>query len=254
MCGGGYDDNEAFTFQVSQGVQGGCAADYVEIRNVRVEPEVVPPGGTFTVSFEYSGTGPDYPYEFRWVSETDGGDDIVCHVGDATPCQWHSDSFTLTAPTTPGTYTWYVAGYGSSFSSGMCGGGYDDNEAFTFQVGQVGGCQEVEPNAGPLLADELCQVGGMFRISASIDPAGDIDWFYFNLSSSRNVIIETSGPSGDTVIILYDGDLDVLAYDDDSGTGSFSRIQIDLGPGTYYVAVLEYGSPDVIPEYELTVR
>ena len=113
---------------------------------------------------------------------------------------------------------------------------------------------EVEPNNGPLLADAIGTLPGTLRIRASIEPAGDIDWFSFDVSGRRSVTIETSGPSGDTIIILYDEDLDVLAFDDDSGSGNFSRIQITLGSGTYFVAVLEYGDPETIYEYYLTVR
>ena len=55
------------------------ACTNVEIRNVSVSPSTMAPGSTFTVSFEFYGTGPTYPYEHRWVSETDGGNDLVCH-------------------------------------------------------------------------------------------------------------------------------------------------------------------------------
>lgn len=114
----------------------GESCEFTEIRSVNVTPSIVRPGEEFTVSFEYKGTGPEYPYECLWISKSDGGDNIACHVRNGTPCQWYSDSFTLVAPSTSGTYRWYVAGYGASSNSTLwCGGGYDSTMTFTFCVG-----------------------------------------------------------------------------------------------------------------------
>ncbi len=108
--------------------------DYVLLRNVTVTPAMVTAGGEITVSFEYMGTGPYYPYEFRWVTTSAGGPSIACHSGDAEACQWHPDTFTLTAPSVAGTHTWYVASYGSQNSVGDCGVEPDDYSEFTFVV------------------------------------------------------------------------------------------------------------------------
>lgn len=90
----------------------------------------------------------------------------------------------------------------------------------------------------------------------SIYPAGDVDWAQFTISQRSIVVVETSGPSGDTVLELYDSSLRKIAEDDDSGSGYFSRINVTLDPGMYYIKVYEYGNNDPIQEYylSLTIR
>jgi len=73
-------------------------------------PSTVTMGYPFTASCQYWATEPPNTDEHGWVSETQGETDIACDVGDATAGQWHSDSFTLTAPLSPETYTWYLHG------------------------------------------------------------------------------------------------------------------------------------------------
>jgi len=154
-CGGGYDDHVAFTFEV--------LPDWTatEIRNVSVSPSTITEGSTFAVDYEYRGTGPTFPYEHRWVSETLGGADIDCDVGDGTPGLWYGDSFSLTAPSTAGTYTWYVNGYGYNSSSGGCGGTRDDYEPFTFTV--VPDCASVEITGVSVSSDPITP-GSIFTV------------------------------------------------------------------------------------------
>lgn len=90
----------------------------------------------------------------------------------------------------------------------------------------------------------------------SICPAGDEDWVSFTLGEESAVTLETSGPSGDTRMWLYDFGLAQVEYDDDGGTGLFSAIDrlcgVDALPaGTYYVKVDEYGDNDEIASYDL---
>ncbi|MFC2055408.1 M6 family metalloprotease domain-containing protein [Chloroflexota bacterium] len=92
----------------------------------------------------------------------------------------------------------------------------------------------------------------------SIVPAGDEDWVKFSLSAESEVVIETSGASGDTRMWLYDSGLTELEYDDDDGSGTFSRIDrvcnVDALPaGTYYVKIDEYGDNNVIPSYDISL-
>jgi len=90
--------------------------------------------------------------------------------------------------------------------------------------------------------------------SHSICPVGDQDWWIFSLNASTPVLLETSGYGGDTVMWLFNQNLNQLAYDDDSGTDLFSRIMLPmLGPGDYYVRVQEYGSWAVIDSYRITL-
>lgn len=85
----------------------------------------------------------------------------------------------------------------------------------------------------------------------SIKPGGDEDWGVFTLCDARQVLVETSAGDrfGDTLLYLYAqgfGSLtDYVVMDDDSGVDLYSRIQIQLQPGTYYVRVKDYGSSTI---------
>ena len=72
------------------------------------------------------------------------------------------------------------------------------------------------------------------------------------------MVIETSGPSGDTRMWLYDSNLNQLEYNDDGGRGLLSLIDRPCGrdmlpPGTYYVKIDEYGNNRQIPSYDITL-
>ena len=87
--------------------------------------------------------------------------------------------------------------------------------------------------------------------------AGDVDWVRFDVAADAHVRIRTSGLIGDTELWLYDasvasGGSAPLAYNDDYGDDSFSRIVATLSPGTYYAEISEY-SGDEIAEYSLSV-
>jgi hypothetical protein len=91
----------------------------------------------------------------------------------------------------------------------------------------------------------------------SIVPVGDVDWVKFSLSAESEVVVETSGPGGDTRMWLYDSSVTELEYNDDEGSGLFSRIDRVCGTdalpaGTYYVKIDEYGNDDEIASYNLT--
>lgn len=103
-----------------------------------------------------------------------------------------------------------------------------------------------DSEANPITTDGQLQ-------SHSIDPAADIDWIAFTLVFSSSVVIETSGAAGDTVMRLYDDQLNELSNDDDGGTGNFSRIQIALPAGTYYISIQEYNDKALLPEYFVSV-
>jgi len=107
---------------------------------------------------------------------------------------------------------------------------------------------QYEPDNSMMQAKEIRSGESQRR---SISPAGDVDWVKFTLTERSEVVIETSGPSGDTVIYLYDSNGNLIAEDDDSGDACWSRIKKTLDPGTYYIRVVEYGENDEIPEYHL---
>lgn len=92
----------------------------------------------------------------------------------------------------------------------------------------------------------------------SIFPATDIDWLKFILGGESEVVIETSGSSGNTRLWLYNDSLTELEYDNDNGVGAFSRIDRlcgtdSLPAGNYYIKVDEYGNNDEISSYDIVL-
>ena len=106
-----------FTFLIifSSGV---LACDFCYVKNIEC-PTTVNVGEKFTISFEYSGTGPDYQYEY--TSLLLDGNKIDCSYSDVSACIWNKKSFTTTAPSSPGVYTYTARCYaGDEINSGNC--------------------------------------------------------------------------------------------------------------------------------------
>ena len=72
-------------------------------------------------------------------------------------------------------------------------------------------------------------------MAGSLETAGDIDWFYFRLTSAASVVVETTG-STDTQGSLHFFDRRPIA-DDGRGPGGNLRIVADLEPGYVLVEV-----------------
>lgn len=90
----------------------------------------------------------------------------------------------------------------------------------------------------------------------SICPVGDEDWMQFTVTQDSNVMLETSGTSGDTRMWLYNSSVIQLEYDDDGSAGLFSLIDRECGvnslpAGTYYVKIDEYGDNHEISSYDI---
>ncbi|MBL8815570.1 MAG: pre-peptidase C-terminal domain-containing protein [Planctomyces sp.] len=83
----------------------------------------------------------------------------------------------------------------------------------------------------------------------------DVDWASFKITALSNVVIQTAGSAGDTYLRLYgpNSTTKLLASDDDSGDGSFSRLTRTLEPGVYYAEISEYGQNSPIESYKLQV-
>ncbi len=83
---------------------------------------------------------------------------------------------------------------------------------------------------------------------ARIDPPGDVDWYTFNTTVGEQITIETDAGSDcagvwDTTIYLYASNCSsILAMDDDSGNGFYSKISGFIAPytGTYSIKVTAY--------------
>ncbi|MBC7235692.1 MAG: hypothetical protein H5T69_07600 [Chloroflexi bacterium] len=88
----------------------------------------------------------------------------------------------------------------------------------------------------------------------SFFPAGDSDWVHFHLNNPLWVRLETDGGlGGDTVFDLYDGSINWLAGDDDSGPDYFSLLERYLPAGDYYVRIYPYWSSDILASYRFRV-
>jgi hypothetical protein len=91
----------------------------------------------------------------------------------------------------------------------------------------------------------------------NICPVGDEDWYTFTLTAESEVVLETSGPSGDTKMWLYDNGLTQIEFND-NGAGFWSRIDRlcdtdDLPPGTYYVQIDEFSDNQEIESYDISL-
>lgn len=77
--------------------------------------------------------------------------------------------------------------------------------------------------------------------------AGDNLKYIFKVNSTAEYVIETARPNGengalcDTVISLLHTNGQLIASDDDSGEGNYSRIVVTLSPGIYMVELAESG-------------
>jgi hypothetical protein len=92
-----------------------------------------------------------------------------------------------------------------------------------------------------------------------IIPATDEDWIYFTVSEESNVILETNGSSGDTVITLYNSSLGFIEENDDGGANYFSMIDRVCGDdplpgGTYYLKIIEYNQNEKISNYQISLE
>ena len=90
----------------------------------------------------------------------------------------------------------------------------------------------------------------------SIHQPRNLDRFKFTITGAgaRNVRVETTGTSGDTQLWLYRENGNLVEYDNDSGPGSFARIDLaSLPPGTYYGKLQEYFNDDTLPFFFLRV-
>jgi len=143
----------------------------------------------------------------------------------------------------PGTYAVAVFEHGN------------DNVIYDYTLSVSGrACTfEIEPNDDSVLADALGTLPGSLCASGAIDVVGDLDYYSFDLASPAFVQIYTT-TAGDSEIALFDAVGNTLAVNDDVAAGDYSSwIGQDLAPGTYYVAVREFGSDGLIDAYTLNL-
>jgi hypothetical protein len=94
------------------------------------------------------------------------------------------------------------------------------------------------------------------RRFTEIEPAGgDVDFYRFEVLEARAFVAEIVSSALDTVIVLLDENGNVLAQDDDSGTGLLSRIATFLpGKGNYFLGISTFPDTDFTGDGEGTGR
>ncbi|MBI9101161.1 MAG: PPC domain-containing protein [Spirochaetales bacterium] len=115
-----------------------------------------------------------------------------------------------------------------------------------FSGGAAGGGDNYEPNNDASNAYPLELNSSVGDIS--LQPSGDIDWFYINVVDAQNTFLSigTTG-SLDTVMDFYGPDSPdlLIASNDDGDNGSNALIQASVSvPGTYFIKVAGYGSDE----------
>ncbi len=95
---------------------------------------------------------------------------------------------------------------------------------------------------------------GAAPVNASIAAQRESDLYRFVVSSAGSYTIETFGDT-DMFLNLFGPDSQTAAIgeDDDSGSGTNSRLQLDLQPGTYFARVRHF-SPTRTGAYQIQVR
>jgi hypothetical protein len=192
-------------------------------------------------------------------------------IGSSYGGYWNGDIYRCTSDTgtnhavaivgydDAGGYWWVRNSWGTGWgNNGYFKLGYGEcsvEQYVYYAVAGSPGGDSYEPDDSPGQAQWI--YGGSPQ-THSIAPVGDVDWVKFSLNAESEVVIETSGPSGDTRMWLYDSTLNELDYDDDGGSNLFSRIDRACGTdalpaGTYHVRIDELGSDNEIPSYDVTL-
>jgi cysteine-rich repeat protein len=211
--------------------------------------------------------------------------------GGVTPCSKISpDKYTAATNLPVGLYAIKVERYGNSatvpfyvlklkVAAPGCGDGIlqtgeqcDDGNT-TSGDGCSATCQfeknyvtETEPNDTQALSNAL--PAGADGFLASINPAGDLDYFSFNVTTAGSSVTINTGdglngcPSGfDSKIYLYDPTHTQIATNDDGDHPPCSTIKpattaaaSNLAVGTYYVRVERYGNNATQPQYVVQIK
>lgn len=130
--------------------------------------------------------------------------------------------------------------------TGTCAGSNID-----FCGADVSQCELPAANELVTQAHPIAVAGGTATVYATIDVAGESDWYELALSAGDRLTARTTphcGSSLDTVLVLVSNDgATELALDDDSGVNGFSEIsEYEIGAdGTYYLGVTGYAASGV---------
>ncbi len=84
----------------------------------------------------------------------------------------------------------------------------------------------------------------------SIHQDGDVDFVQFTLEAVSDIVLSTTGESGDTILTIMDAEQNELGKDDTAD--ALSSIELSsLEPGTYYARVTSQAIPQLLETYEL---
>ncbi|MEM8585331.1 MAG: hypothetical protein AAGF87_13715, partial [Bacteroidota bacterium] len=87
----------------------------------------------------------------------------------------------------------------------------------------------------------VCETDLADTLSGSISSMDSVVWYQLDIVNGLAAVnIELESATFDTQLGLYDVDGNLLADDDDGGSGALSRIQTVLPSGTYFVSVSEF--------------
>jgi cysteine-rich repeat protein len=223
--------------------------------------------GTYTVKVEdYDNNDDQAFYILKVIVNPPGCGDLVvsageqCDDGNVLPGDGCSDTCQIETLCGDGKVH-AVGGEQCDDMNQVNGDGCSD----TCQIEGQSFVNETEPN-DENNPDSVTGFDGAF---ASIVPAGDQDWFSFDVVvPGSTVLLRVSNglsslcPSGfDSRMYLYDAQGVEIAFDDDDGDGNCSLISpqnspaaASLMPGAYKVMVEEFGNDDEQHHYALEVK
>ena len=146
-------------------------------------------------------------------------------------------------------FTYYITAYDSSIGNYLS---TNDNSGayYNFKLDSIDPLDSMEKDDSPAYARDIYLNS---TIDRRIYPVLDVDYCTFELLEEHDVVIETSGTSGDTVLFLYDTNLTLISVNDNSGIDSFSKIILSLESGNYTIRIVENGDDDVISSYAITL-
>ena len=157
---------------------------------------------------------------------------VTCNTPPATEC---ADGDTVR--------TYVAAG---TCSEGNCSYASTDTDCEENEICTNGVCYAIADAFEPDSAESPLILTEVGTTSRSIDPSSDEDFFQFTIFVEASVILETSGTSGDTKLYLYNASGTEIAYNDDGGSGYFSKIDTTIAPGTYLAKVTNYTSTSAV--------
>ena len=107
------------------------ACDFCYVKNLTC-PTIVQTNKNFTITFEFSGTGPTYPYQH--VGILMNNKKIGCIYFNEEACEWKKSFYYITAPSEPGVYTYIVKCGAAMVSTSYLCGMDDDSASCTVNV------------------------------------------------------------------------------------------------------------------------